>query len=100
MGRLKAVSINETASLCVDIDGEPAQMPCCEDISEELKIDEVTQVSFDFDSQPDLYELAIISWVSFHSFHETFELEKLKFKRYTPHPPDSNFQVDHQVFLI
>ena len=99
MGRLKAVAINETASPCVDQAGEPVEMPCCEDISEELKVEEITQVSFDFDSQPDLYELAIITWITL-GIQDAVELENPQFQYYAPPPPDIDFQVNHQVFLI
>ena len=99
MGQLKAIAINESASLCVDKDGEPIQMPCCEDISEELKVEEITQVSFDFDSQPDLYELAIITWITL-GMQNAAELENLQLQYYAPPPPDNDFKVNLQVFLI
>ncbi len=100
MGRLKTVSINEKVNMCSNANEESEPLPCCKDVSEELRIDEVTQTSFDFDGQPDLYELAIITWITFGSLPDTFDLDKRQFQYYASPPPDSDFQVSHQVFLI
>ncbi|MEM7297387.1 MAG: hypothetical protein AAF391_03875 [Bacteroidota bacterium] len=99
MGRVKAVAINETANPCAN-EGTTDPMPCCEDVSEELKVEEITQVAFDFDSQPDLYELAIISWIAFDVPSFQLRQEKPQFQFYSPPPPDYNVQLEHQVFLI
>ncbi|MEO1253743.1 MAG: hypothetical protein AAFY41_02485 [Bacteroidota bacterium] len=99
MGQLKSIAINETASPCVSEDGEPVQMPCCDDISEELRVEEITQVSFDFDSQPDLHQLAIITWVLLDA-DLVSEQNKTSFQYYSPPPPDIDFQSDYQVFII
>ncbi len=98
MGQLKSIAINEIASPCIDKDGSPVQMPCCDDVSEELRVEEITQVSFDFDSQPDLYPLAIVSWVLLDA--ELVEEQDKTQSQYDPPLPDQDIRVLHQVFLI
>ena len=98
MGRLKAVAINETASPCGE-KGTKDPMPCCEDVSQHLKVDEITKTAFDFDSQPDLVQLAIIAWV--FSEGKLPEVQNSPtYYPYNPPPPDLDRQVAYQVFLI
>ena len=95
MGRLKSVAINEVAKQC----GEGEKMPCCEDIAEELKVEEVSTTSFDFDASQDLYELAIINFVlkdSDADFASIFIPEI----HTDPPPPDRDITVLVQKFLI
>lgn len=99
MGRVQSVAINESANPCGQSEMDDP-MPCCEDVSEELKVDEITQVSFDFDSQPDLYELAIISWITFDLPNLRQSEDTPQFQYYSPPPPNIDVQVEHQVFLI
>ena len=97
MGRLKSVAVFEHAANCSGTE-EADPMPCCEDVSQELKIEEITQVNFDFDSQPELYELAAIYFTL-----NNFFLDQQETTAYTDHlPPPSQVDhiVDHQVFLI
>ncbi len=98
MGRLKSVAVFEHAKNCSGTD-EADPMPCCEDVSQELKVNEITQVVFDFDSQPQLYELITIQFIA-ANISVASQLEKPKFTDYLPPPPTINFQVDHQVFII
>ncbi|MEM0939521.1 MAG: hypothetical protein AAF600_04980 [Bacteroidota bacterium] len=98
MGRLKSVTINEPAIPCAE-HGKPVSMPCCEEVIQELKIKEVAQVSFEFNSYPDLFELSGITFSLFDKF--TFiNRESPQIKDYFPPPPDVDFQSDYQVFLI
>lgn len=97
MGRLKSVAINRHASNC-SASGEE-KMPCCEDISQELKVEEVTQVGFDFDSQPELFQIAFVQFFLLN-LSLTSEQEHFALKYYTPPPPEIDYQADFQVFLI
>lgn len=98
MGHLKSVAVNESAHSCVE-KGFTDPMPCCEDVSEELRLEEITQVNFDFDAQTNLYELAVISFVlDAPSISKT--LDRTTFQDYSPPLPDDDLQVAHQLFLI
>ena len=99
LGRLKSVAINEIASPCAGEKGEPIQMPCCEDVTQELKVEEITQVLFDFDGQPDLFELAFIRFFVLDEPILISEKASIP-KHYSPPPPEIDVQVDLQVFLI
>jgi len=97
MGRLKSVAVNAHAANCSNADrGE--QMPCCKDVSQELKINDITQVSFDFDSRPALFQIAIIQYVL---LNKTLLTEEKPSFKYDPSPPAKlDFQAVFQVFLI
>ena len=98
MGRLKSVAVNEHAQHCFD--GEEEQMPCCKDVSEEFKIEEITTVAFDFDANPDLFEFAIINHVLLKDIFFTLEQEKPELLFYGPPLPDRDITVLIQSFLI
>ncbi|NQZ79064.1 MAG: hypothetical protein HRT61_23545 [Ekhidna sp.] len=97
MGRLKSIAINEVAKKC---NGESQEkMPCCNDVSQQLKVEEITTSDFDFDSAPDLYEVALISFVLLDD-NESKELKNNAFQHYSPPPPEIDVQSGFQVFLI
>lgn len=100
MGRLKSVSINERAATCFN--GKPDEMPppCCEEISEELKIKEITQVNFDFDATPHLYPLISFSFIAFDQHWKAIDLTS--FDDGLDPPPLGNYSIHvlHKVFLI
>ena len=98
MGRLKSIAVNEHAEHCYE--GEEEQMPCCKDISEELKVEEVTTVAFDFDASTDLYQLAIINFVLLENIDFDFQVDHPKFQHYSPPLPDRDIPVLIQSFLI
>lgn len=98
MGRLKSVAVNEHAAHCFA--GEEEQMPCCKDVSQELKVEEITTADFDFDANPSLYELAIINFVIVNRDGISSDVDKSHFRHYSPPLPDAEFQIAHQVFLI
>jgi len=100
MGRLKSVAINETASPCTDEGGQPIQMPCCEDVRQELKVEDVTQASFDFDVHPDLFELAIIHHILLQDIGITPAQERPSLLYYDPPLPDRDIPILTQSFLI
>ncbi len=98
MGRLVSVAINESASPCTE-NGKPIQMPCCEDTSQELKVDELTKSSFDFKSTTDLYLLAAITYVLLEDTYFSSD-RQVEYYHYAPPLPDQDIRVLHQVFLI
>ena len=98
MGQLKSMAVNTHAQSCLD--GEEEQMPCCKDVSEELKVEEVTTVAFDFNSNPDSLELAIVNHFLHRNNDFTLKQEKPHFKYYSPPLPDRDIPVLFQSFLI
>lgn len=100
MGRLKAVSINQSASPCAE-KGLPAEMPCCEDMAETLKVEEITEVSFDFEASPCLLELGGLLGFFSPALHLTPQ-QIVGAPNHYPPPPiqPSDIQAVHQVFLI
>ncbi|MEM8938676.1 MAG: hypothetical protein AAGC64_04940 [Bacteroidota bacterium] len=98
MGNLKSVTINESATPCAQ-SGTSIPLPCCEEISQELKVEEVTQVSFEFDLHPALFDLGSILFGLFNQFVFNHR-ESPQIKNYFPPPPYVDFQSDYQVFLI
>lgn len=99
MGRLKSIAVFEHAQNCTGTDIQDP-MPCCEDTSEELKVEEITTVAFDFDANPDLFELAIINHILLKDIGFTIEQEKPTFLNYDPPLPDRDIPVLVQSFLI
>ena len=67
-------------------------MPCCEDVSQELKIKDITQVSFDFESRPDLFQIAAIQDIPFSK-----TLLKEEGKPHTKHYPIMPAEFDFQA---
>jgi len=99
MGRLKAVAIFHQVENCFGGDTE-TQMPCCEDVHEELKVDDLNPSTFDFKLSPQAYQLVFNvfpSWVeNFYFIEEDNHLVIIK----SPPPPLLNLNIAHQVFLI
>lgn len=98
MGRLKSVAVNVHAPHCFD--GEEEQMPCCKDVSEKLKVEEVTTTVFDFDANPDLYELALFNFILLNDIDLTLQQEEPSLLNYDPPLPDRDIPVLIQSFLI
>lgn len=97
MGQLKSMAINEHASHCFE--GEAEKTPCCNEVSEEWKIDEVTTTSFDFDLSPDLYQVAIITFILHNQTLETY-IKKPLFQEHSPPLLKEDILILHQSFLI
>lgn len=99
MGRVMDIAINQHADTCTEGDKDAA-MPCCEDTQEDLRIEEITKVSFDFDAQTSLYALYSIDFLLVFDeqlpiiHHQYWHLEN------TSHFPDIDFQSTLQVYLI
>lgn len=98
MGRLKSMALNVHAEQCYE--GEEEQMPCCKDVSEELKVEDFTPVGFDFDATPELFELAIVNFVVLQEIDFRVQSEKPHFQHYSPPLPDQDIPVLIQSFLI
>ena len=93
------MAINETANPCFGLDGEPMDMPCCNDISQELKVEEITKASFDFSSEPQLFQIALIQF--FLVDDPIFQTKEFALNRdYSPPIPVADAQAYLQVFLI
>lgn len=99
MGRVMSLAINHEANSCSDSTTEDP-MPCCDDVSQELKVEEITQVSFDFDSTPHLYQLTIIVWyvADFYQYH--IDSKSPVYLAHSPPLPNFDLLTAHQVFLI
>ncbi len=98
MGRLKSVAVHAHAQHCFS--GEEEQMPCCKDVSEVLKVEEITTVAFDFDANPDLFELTIINHILLKDISLTLEQEKPELQYYDSPLPDKDIPILIQSFLI
>jgi len=92
------MAVNQSANSCVEKEMTDP-MPCCEDIAQELKVNEITKTIFDFDAHPNLF---IVSLVAF-ALPEVLPIsddQDRSFKDYSPPLRDQNFQSELQVFLI
>ena len=102
MGRLKAVAVFESVQKCEGASHEDEPMPCCKDVTEELKLEEITTISFEFDATPSLLELATIP--TFDDLAFQIRENVLWFPSATlqanPPPPDADYRVSFQVFRI
>lgn len=99
MGRLKSIAVFEAAHSCSE-NGAEDPMPCCKDVSEQMKVNEITKVSFDFKSAPDLYPVAVICFFVLSQDLLSVKNEKPQHRFYSPPLPDQNLQVLNQNFLI
>ncbi|GAB4243375.1 MAG: hypothetical protein Tsb0034_21230 [Ekhidna sp.] len=99
MGRLMSVAVNSHAENCSGSDTTDP-MPCCKDVTQQLKIEELTISQFDFDATPDLFELANINWILLTEAEFSLELKEFQLQRYTPPLPERDLPVLFQSFLI
>jgi hypothetical protein len=99
MGRLKSVAVFHSAENCSG-DGMTDPMPCCEDVSEQLKVDDLTKASFDFKVASELFQLAAISYLQIDQKNSSIEQDKPKFQDYSPPPFDQDIPILIQSFLI
>lgn len=94
MGRLKSVSYFSQAKSCCDTE---QQMPCCEDVEELLKIDDLSQSIFDFTIDPSLFELYEIRFSE--GLPDQSEQQHFCLSNY-PNPPPKDRVVFFQIFRI
>lgn len=99
MGRLKSMAIFEHAQNCTGSDAKDP-MPCCKDVSEELKVEEITTIAFNFDAQPLLLQVAAIDFSLLNNIAFAVEENKPHFQHYSPPLPDLDIPILVQSFLI
>lgn len=99
MGRLKAVAIFEETKACGENESEEP-MPCCKDVSEHMKVEEITEASFDFKSAPDLFQIAIISFITSDKHLVIAASKTLAYSEYPLPLPDQELFILNQNFLI
>lgn len=92
------MAVNAHADHCYE--GEAEDIPCCKEISQELRLDELVYHSFDFDATPDLFELAITNHILLKDISHALEQEKPELQYYDPPIPDKDIPVLIQSFLI
>jgi len=98
MGKLKSVVAFDEPKNCAEDKSEDSP-PCCEDVHTLLKVEEISQSNFEFDSCPQLYEVALIVWSSY-SCQLELNNEKEYFSYYPQPPPDRDILSHYQVYLI
>ena len=98
LGRLKSVSVFEQAKGCPGSERD-APLPCCDYVDTELKVEDLTISSFDYNGETDYYFLAVFSWIV---TDETGKVHSRapRFQIYDPPPNELDKQTQFQVFLI
>ena len=97
LGRLKSVAVFVSANPCEK--GMTDPMPCCEDISEQLKVEELTKASFDFNATTDFYLLTAITYVLLEDIFPSND-RQAEYYNYDSPLPDQDILVLNQVFRI
>ena len=92
------MAVNAHADHCYE--GEAEDIPCCKEISQELRLDELVYHSFDFDATPDRFELTIINHILLKDINSTITHEKPAFQNYDPPFSDRDIPILIQSFLI
>lgn len=99
MGRLMSIAVFEHAKNSTGTDMQDP-MPCCEDTSQELKVEEITTIAFNFDAQPLLFQVAAIDFSLLKNIAFAVEETKPHFQHYSPPLPDRDIPIFVQSFLI
>ena len=98
MGRLKSIAVFEQAGTCYE--GETTQMPCCEDVIQELKVKELAKTTFDFKFTPDLHTCTLATCLVLLHQATPSDVAGTVYVHYTPPLPDRDIPVLVQSFLI
>ena len=98
MGRLKSIAVFEQAKACFDQE-EKESMPCCEDVSEELRVENLTKTSVDFDCSTQLVA-TLITLPTFDHLFVSYIQEEFTQNNYSPPLPSRDIPVLMQSFLI
>ena len=98
LGRLKSVSVFEQAKGCPGSERD-APLPCCDYVDTELKVEDLTFSSFEFDGETDYYFLAVFSWIVTDENRKGHRGDP-EFQIYDPPPNEIDIQTQFQVFLI
>ena len=80
-------------------DGAEDPMPCCEDTSEQLKVDDVVKVSFDFKSNFTPIQISFTQHFGEPILLPSSKVEE-EYQFYDPPLPDPDLQIRYQIFLI
>ncbi|MEQ8240395.1 MAG: hypothetical protein RIA69_14345 [Cyclobacteriaceae bacterium] len=99
MGRLKSVAIFQQAENCFGGDTE-TQMPCCEDVHEELKVDDLSPSTFDFKLSPQAYQLVFNVFPIWEDHLYINEKDSHLVIIKSPPPPLLDLNITYQVFRI
>jgi len=100
MGKLKSMAIFQQADNCFGGTSK-MQMPCCEDVHEELKVGDLNGFSFDFKLSPQQYQLILVSFPTWMTeLNLSNEKEYLLFHESPPPPLTVEIIISQQVFLI
>ncbi|MEQ9424309.1 MAG: hypothetical protein RJQ09_07840 [Cyclobacteriaceae bacterium] len=67
MKRLKTIAVFEKADSCMEMMGmttdDDCPMGCCQDVEEEMKVDDLNKTTFEFNAQTTLEFVAIASYI-------------------------------------
>jgi hypothetical protein len=99
MGRIMSVSINHEADPCTEGDWEEP-MPCCDDVSYHLQVNDIEQGSFHFDGQPQLLEMATIISFDLDLSVSYQNVQSESILAHSPPLPRTDIQANLQVYLI
>ena len=103
LGQLKSVSVFQEVESCMskmDKEEENCPMECCDDISEEYKLDDFKQVSFDQSIQsPQLKLVAIITYY-FVNADKATTFTNSSYAQYMPPLIDQDIPILVQSFLL
>ena len=103
LGRLQSVSYNEHAPNCLGEQNtreSSCPMDCCEDTHQEFRVDNLNNVSFNFDLHPVLYLAGMDNEVSLLLVKKVLIGRKTSYAHYKPPIPDRDVQTMIQTFLI
>ena len=93
------MAINVTAKPCYDLNGSE-KMPCCDDVTQELKVEEITTAGFDFDASPDLFEITVVDFVLLSEVYLREEQEFSFYQDYPPPLPSEDLYLLFETYLI
>lgn len=96
MGRLKSAAIFTHAEHCSS-NQERDPMPCCQDVESELKVEDLSKVSFAYDFQPVL--VSFFTLPTLQDFLLDMKPQEIPTENLNLPPPD-DLLVLHQVFRI
>lgn len=103
LGQLKSVSVFQEAESCMskmEMDEDSCPMECCDDTSEEYKLEEFKQVSFEHKFfTPELRLIAIITYY-FANADVVTNSPNLSYSQYLPPLIDQDIPVMVQSFLL
>lgn len=103
LGQLKSISIFHEAKSCMtemDMEEESCPLDCCDNTSEQYKLEEFKQVSFEDSFAPDLKLIAVISYFLANSDLTHAPASNTPNPHYLPPLIDQDIPVMVQSFLL